>query len=163
MRIMPPQGSVERSVFAPAAMCQRSVMNANPKFIAAAAHVDDAAVKPLPNSRKVYVEGSRGDVRVPMREIVQSDTPASFGAERNAPVYFYDTSAPYTDHHVRIDIRQGLPALRGARLADSKLAELRFDLKRAPRRARVPRRVTQKHYARKGIVTPEMEYIAIRE
>ena len=126
-------------------------MNANPRFIAAAAHVDDAAVKPLPNSRKVYVEGSRGDVRVPMREIVQSDTPASFGAERNPPVYVYDTSGPYTDPQVRIDIRQGLPALRGAwiaergdseelpgpssrygreRLADPKLAELRFDLKR---------------------------------
>jgi len=58
-------------------------MNANPKFIAATAHVDDAAVKPLPNSRKVYVEGSRPDLRVPMREIVQSDTAASFGAEKN--------------------------------------------------------------------------------
>jgi phosphomethylpyrimidine synthase len=159
-------------------------MNANPKFIAAAAHVDDAAVKPLPNSRKVYVEGSRRDVRVPMREIVQSDTPASFGAERNPPVYVYDTSGPYTDPEVRIDIRQGLAALRGAwiaergdaedlpgpssrygreRLADPKLADLRFDLKRKPRRASAGRCVTQMHYARSGIVTPEMEYIAIRE
>jgi phosphomethylpyrimidine synthase len=159
-------------------------MNANPKFIAATAHVDDAAVKPLPNSRKVHVAGSRPDVRVPMREIVQSDTPASFGAEGNPPIFVYDTSGPYTDPEVRIDIRQGLAALRGAwiaergdtdelpgptsrygreRLADPKLAELRFDLKRRPRRARAGRRVTQMHYARKGLVTPEMEYIAIRE
>src|SRR5215467_3485235 len=159
-------------------------MNANPKFIAASAHVDDAAVKPLPNSRKIYVEGSRRDVRVPMREIVQSDTPASFGAETNPPVYVYDTSGPYTDPQVRIDIRQGLAALRAAwiaergdseqlpgptsrygreRLADPKLADLRFDLKRRPRRATAGRCVTQMHYARRGIVTPEMEYIAIRE
>src|SRR5215472_6209569 len=159
-------------------------MNANPKFIAAAAHVDDAAVKPLPNSRKIYVEGARRDVRVPMREIVQSDTPASFGAERNPPVCVYDTSGPYTDPGARIDIRQGLAALRGAwiaergdteelqgpsslygreRLADPRLADLRFDLKRRPRRAKAGRRVTQMHYARKGVVTPEMEYIAVRE
>src|SRR5215831_3707283 len=165
-------------------MCQRSAMNANPKFLAAAAHVDAAAVKPLPNSRKVYVEGARRDLRVPMREIVQSDTPASFGTERNAPVYVYDTSGPYTDPQVRIDIRQGLAALRGAwiaergdseelsgptsrygreRLADPKLADLRFDLKRRPLRAKAGRCVTQMHYARRGIVTPEMEYIAVRE
>ncbi len=159
-------------------------MNANPKFIAATAHVDAAAVKPLPNSRKVYAEGARPDVRVPMREIVQSDTPSSFGAEKNPPIYVYDTSGPYTDPQVRIDIRQGLPALRGKwvaerrdteelpgptsrygreRLADPKLAELRFDLKRKPRRAKAGRCVTQMHYAKKGVVTPEMEYIAVRE
>jgi phosphomethylpyrimidine synthase len=159
-------------------------MNANPKFIAATAHVDDAAVRPLPNSRKVHVEGSRPDVRVPMREIAQSDTPASFGTEKNPPVYVYDTSGPYTDPLARIDIRQGLQALRAKwiidrgdteelsgptsrygreRLADPKLAELRFDLKRKPRRAKPGGRVTQMHYARKGIVTREMEFIAIRE
>jgi phosphomethylpyrimidine synthase len=159
-------------------------MNANPQFIAATAHVDDAAVKPLPNSRKVYVEGSRPDVRVPMREIVQSDTPASFGAEKNPSVFVYDTSGPYTDPQARIDIRQGLQALRGEwiaerndteelpgptsrygreRLADPKLAGLRFDLKRKPRRAKTGRCVTQMHYAKNGMVTPEMEYIAIRE
>src|SRR5215467_15911101 len=118
MRIMPPQGSVERLVSAPAAMCQRSAMNANPKFIAAAAHVDAAAVKPLPNSRKIYVEGARRDVRVPMREIAQSDTPASFGAEANPPIYVYDTSGPYTDPAAKIDIRKGLPALRAAWIAE---------------------------------------------
>jgi phosphomethylpyrimidine synthase len=159
-------------------------MNANPKFLATSAHVDEAAVQPLPRSRKVYVEGSRRDIRVPMREISQSDTPAAFGAEANPPVYVYDTSGPYTDPDARIDIRSGLPALREAwigeradtevlegpssrygqeRLADAKLAELRFDLKRRPRRALAGANVTQMHYARRGVVTPEMEYIAIRE
>ncbi|HEY6862567.1 MAG TPA: phosphomethylpyrimidine synthase ThiC [Burkholderiales bacterium] len=159
-------------------------MNANPKFLAKTAHVDEAAVKPLPSSRKVYVEGSRPDVRVPMREIRQSDTPAQFGAEKNPPIYVYDTSGPYTDPAVAIDIRAGLAPLRGRwiaergdteelagptssygreRLADPKLAELRFDLKRRPRRAKAGRCVTQMHYAKQGIVTPEMEYIAIRE
>src|SRR5205823_361418 len=109
----------------------------------------------------------------PMREITQT------GA--NAPLVVYDTSGPYTDPEVRIDIRKGLPALREPwisgrgdsvvlagpssaygrqRLADPKLAELRFDLKRNPRRGKC---VTQMHYARRGIITPEMEYIALRE
>ncbi len=159
-------------------------MNAHPKFIASSAHVDEAAVQPLPRSRKVYVEGSRPDLRVPMREISQSDTPASFGAEANPPVFVYDTSGPYTDPAARIDIRKGLPPLRERwieergdtellagptsrygreRLADPKLAELRFDLKRLPRRAKAGASVTQMHYARRGIVTPEMEFVAIRE
>jgi len=159
-------------------------MNANPRFIAATAHVDEAAVQPLPRSRKVYIEGSRPDVRVPMREISQADTPASFGAEKNPPIFVYDTSGPYTDPDARIDIRNGLPALRARwieergdtetlagpssrfgveRLNDSKLAELRFNLKRHPRRAAAGKNVSQMHYARRGIVTPEMEYVAIRE
>ena len=87
-------------------------MNANPKFLNATAHVDEAAVKALPNSRKVYVEGSRPDIRVPMREISQSDTPAGMGAEKNPPIYVYDTSGPYTDPAVKIDIRSGLAPLR---------------------------------------------------
>src|SRR5438445_9071425 len=109
MRIMPPQGSVERLVLR-SLRCvrERSAMNANPKFIAETARVDEAAVKPMPNSRKVYVEGSRRDLLVPMREIVQSDTPASFGAEKNPAIFVYDTSGPYTDPQARIDIRQGL-------------------------------------------------------
>jgi phosphomethylpyrimidine synthase len=159
-------------------------MNANPKFLSATAHVDEAAVKPLPNSRKVYVEGSRPDIRVPMREIQQSDTPASFGAEGNPAIFVYDTSGPYTDPAVTIDIRSGLAPLRSAwieerndtealegptsrygreRLADPKLAQLRFNLKRNPRRARPGMNVTQMHYARRGLITPEMEFIAIRE
>ncbi len=159
-------------------------MNANPEFINRSAHVDEAAVQPLPNSRKIYVEGSRPDIRVPMREISQSDTPANFGAEKNPPIFVYDTSGPYTDPAVNIDIRAGLPSVRGTwidergdtetlpgltsefgrqRLNDPKLAELRFDLQRQPRKARAGLNVTQMHYARKGIITPEMEYIAIRE
>jgi phosphomethylpyrimidine synthase len=147
-------------------------MNANPKFLAATAHVDDAAVQPLPSSRKVHV----GPLRVPMREISQSGG--------NPPIAVYDTSGPYTDPAATIDIRKGLLPFRQAwieargdtvlldgptseygkkRLLDPKLAELRFDLRRKPRRARSGRRVTQMHYARKGIVTPEMEFIAARE
>jgi phosphomethylpyrimidine synthase len=159
-------------------------MNANPKFLSATAHVDEAAVKPLPNSRKVYVEGSSPDIQVPMREIVQSDTPASFGAEKNPPIYVYDTSGPYTDPQAKIDVRAGLLPLREkwilgrndteklsgpsseygrSRLTDPKLAELRFNLKRKPLRAKRGMNVTQMHYARRGIITPEMEFIAIRE
>jgi len=159
-------------------------MNANPKFLAQTAQVDQAAVKPLPNSRKVYAQGSRPDIRVPMREITQSETPASFGAEKNPPILVYDTSGPYTDPQASIDIRAGLPAARAAwieergdtqdlpgptsrfgreRLADPTLASLRFELRRRPRRARQGRCVTQMYYARKGIVTPEMEFIVIRE
>ena len=159
-------------------------MNANPQFLAATATVDEAAIQPLPNSRKIYIQGSRPDLRVPMREVSQSDTPASFGAEKNPPVYVYDTSGPYTDPAVKIDIRSGLAALRAAwiaerndteelagptsaygieRLNDPKLAELRFNLHRKPRRAIDGKNVTQMHYAKKGIITPEMEYIAIRE
>ncbi len=155
-------------------------MNANPKFLAATAQVDDAAIKPLPNSRKVYV----GALRVPMREVSQSDTPSMFGGEKNPPVYVYDCSGPYTDPAAKIDIRKGLPALREPwildrkdsellqgpssafgreRLADPKLAELRFDLHRKPRRAKPGMNVSQMHYARKGIITPEMEFIAVRE
>jgi phosphomethylpyrimidine synthase len=160
-------------------------MNANEKFIAAKAHVDEAAVAPLPNSRKIYVEGSRPDIRVPMREITQSDTSESMGFERNPPVFVYDCSGPYTDPNAKIDIRSGLPALRQTwieergdteqladlssefgrmRAADKSLDELRFPgLHRQPRRAKAGANVTQMHYARKGIITPEMEYIAIRE
>jgi len=163
-------------------------MNANPKFIAATAAVDDAAIVPLPRSRKVYVTGSRPDLRVPMREIAQSDTPSAFGAESNPPLSVYDTSGPYTDPQAKIDIRSGLAPLRAGwidergdteelpgpssrygveRLGDPRLAELRFNLKRLPRRARGGPNgvgnVTQMHYARRGIVTPEMEFIAIRE
>jgi phosphomethylpyrimidine synthase len=153
-------------------------MNANPKFLAATAHVDSAAIQPLPNSRKVHV----GPLRVPMREVSQSDTPSMFGGEKNPPIYVYDCSGPYSDPEAKIDIRSGLPALREPwivarndtevlpgpssrygveRLNDPKVAEMRFNLKRQPRRGK--RNVTQMHYARRGIVTPEMEFIAVRE
>ncbi|MSQ48842.1 MAG: phosphomethylpyrimidine synthase ThiC, partial [Betaproteobacteria bacterium] len=159
-------------------------MNAHPKFLATTAQVDEAAIKPLPNSRKIYVEGSRADLRVPMREITQADTPTMFGGEKNPPVFVYDCSGPYTDPAAKIDIRSGLAPLRQPwiaerndtdllvgpssqygieRLHDPKLAELRFNLKRTPRRAKAGMNVSQMHYARQGIVTPEMEFIAIRE
>src|SRR3954467_6846446 len=123
-------------------------MSANPKFLAATAQVDQAAVKSLPNSRKIYVTGSKPDIRVPMREISQADTPAEFGAEKNPPIWVYDTSGPYSDPDVKIDIRSGLHALRAnwiagrndtealpgpsshfgvERMNDPKLGELRFD------------------------------------
>ncbi len=163
-------------------------MNANEKFIASTAHVDEAAVKSLPNSRKVYITGSRPDIRVPMREISQSDTPAASGekseAEKNPSLCVYDCSGPYTDPSVKIDIRKGLAPMRQGwidergdtealpqlssaygreREADPQLAEMRFDLKRLPRRAKSGSNVSQMHYARKGIITPEMEFITIRE
>ena len=159
-------------------------MNANDRFYARDARVDAAAVQPLAASRKTYVAGTRPDIRVPMREISQSDTPAAMGAEENPPIFVYDTSGPYTDPAATIDIRRGLPALRAAwigergdtieldgptsgygrtRLADPALAGLRFDLHRKPRRAKPGANVSQMHYARRGIVTPEMEFVAIRE
>ncbi|MCA3059506.1 MAG: phosphomethylpyrimidine synthase ThiC, partial [Rhodocyclaceae bacterium] len=165
-------------------------MNAptNPKFLESTASVDEAAIKPLPNSRKVYIGGSRPDIRVPMREISQSDTPLQMSGtgkgEKNPAIFVYDTSGPYTDPNVKIDIRSGLAPLREKwieerndtiqldgpsskygidRLNEKKLDELRFNLKRKPRVAKASMNVSQMHYAKRGIVTPEMEYIAIRE
>jgi len=154
------------------------------KFLNETASVDEGATKPFAKSRKVYVEGSRPDIRVPFREISLSDTPSAFGAEKNPPVVVYDTSGPYTDPTINIDIRDGLPALRSKwieerndteqldgpssafgqqRKVDPELAEMRFNLTRLPRRAKPGKNVSQMHYARQGIITPEMEFIAIRE
>jgi phosphomethylpyrimidine synthase len=159
-------------------------MNANPKFLNVSAELDEDATKAFPKSRKVYVTGSRPDIRVPFREISLSDTPSAFGADKNPPVVVYDTSGPYTDPNVQIDIRNGLPALRAKwieergdtevlagptskygheRKTDPSLAEMRFNLTRPPRRAKAGKNVSQMHYARQGIITPEMEFIAIRE
>ena len=87
-------------------------MNAPEKFVATAAKVDQAAIASLPNSRKIYVQGSRADIQVPMREISQSDTPTGFGGEKNPPVFAYDCSGPYTDATAQIDIRAGLSPIR---------------------------------------------------
>ena len=159
-------------------------MNANPKFLNTTAELDESATRAFPKSRKVYVPGCRQDIQVPFREISLSDTPSAFGAEKNPAVMVYDTSGPYTDPKVKIDIRQGLPAMRAPwiaerddteilsalssqygnqRKADPALAGLRFNLVRKPRRAKSGGNVTQMHYARQGIITPEMEFIAIRE
>ncbi len=159
------------------------------KFSREDARVDDASIGALPNSEKVYITGSRDDICVPMRKISQDDTPTDMAlsgktSEANPAIYVYDTSGPYTDPNVNIDIRDGLAPLRSAwidaredtqlldepssdygktRLNDAKLAALRFNLQRTPRRAKAGKNVTQMHYARQGIITPEMEYIAIRE
>ncbi|MGI4856905.1 MAG: phosphomethylpyrimidine synthase ThiC [Janthinobacterium lividum] len=160
-------------------------MNAKPEFLSSDARVDAAAIQPLPQSHKAYITGSRPDLRVPMRLIHQGDTPASFGAEPNPPVFVYDTSGPYSDPGAEIDIRSGLAPVRGgwidergdtetlagpssafgrARAADERTAALRFPgLHRTPRRARAGANVTQMHYARQGLITPEMEYVALRE
>ncbi|HEY0913703.1 MAG TPA: phosphomethylpyrimidine synthase ThiC, partial [Solimonas sp.] len=139
--------------------------------------------RPFPSSRKIYVEGPQG-VRVPMREVSLTATKTRDGLEPNPPVTVYDTSGPYTDPAARIDLQAGLPALREPwiaargdteqlrgpssiygriRAADDKTADLRFDHIRAPRKAKAGANVSQMYYARQGIVTPEMEYIAIRE
>jgi phosphomethylpyrimidine synthase len=148
------------------------------------AQVDSASVAPLPGSQKIYVEGSRPDIRVPMREIALTDTQTEKGPEKNASIRVYDTSGPYTDPAVSIDVRKGLPDVRSQwilerndtelldsssstytqeRLDDTNLAHLRFRHLRVPRRAKAGCNVSQMHYAKKGIITPEMEYIAIRE
>ena len=139
-------------------------------------------------SKKVYVEGSRPDIRVPMREIELTPTTGSFGEEENLPVRVYDTSGPYTDLEYSVDIRKGLPALRSAWIQermdveDYEGREIKPEdngyqdkndpranhkvfpgLKRNPFRAKQGKNVTQLHYAKKGIITPEMEFIAIRE
>ncbi|MDP3090159.1 MAG: phosphomethylpyrimidine synthase ThiC [Nitrospira sp.] len=141
---------------------------------------------PFPASRKIHVSGAHPGVRVPMREISLSPTKSMNGGAPtpNEPITIYDTSGPYTDLSVTIDARAGLAPLRRQwvldradveelsdvssqygrmRKADSKLDELRFQHIRKPLRAKAGQNVTQIHYARKGIVTPEMEFIAIRE
>ncbi|KPQ24266.1 MAG: phosphomethylpyrimidine synthase [Halomonas sp. HL-48] len=162
----------------------KTVKNRTSHFLAETAQVDAAAIAPLPGSRKVYVEGSRPDIRVPFREISLSPTKTTGIDEENPPLLVYDTSGPYTDPEANNDLRKGLPALRRAwieerddteflsgptseygnrRANDPTLAQLRFDLTRTPRRAKPGKNVTQLYYARKGIITPEMEFIAIRE
>lgn len=120
---------------------------------------------PVIGSRKVYVDGSLDGVRVPMREIALSPTRLRDGSfEENPPFVLYDTSGPYTDPEVRIDVRQGLPRLRTAWISARGDSEQETGKNgNSPQRAKVGRRVTQVHYARDGVVTPEMEYIAIRE
>jgi phosphomethylpyrimidine synthase len=160
-------------------------MSAIPEeFIKKTTQLSDDVTRPFPNSAKIHVEGSRPDIRVPMRQIQQADTPASFGVEKNPPITVYDTSGPYSDPEASIDLMAGLPDVRAGwiderndtellggpssefgheRQADPELAHLRFEHIRNPRRAVSGRNVSQMHYAKQGIITPEMEFAAIRE
>jgi phosphomethylpyrimidine synthase len=160
-------------------------MSAKPEhFLDRITELDDRTRYTFSGSGKVYVQGSRPDIQVPMREITLSDTLTQKGNEKNPPIRVYDTSGVYSDPAVEVDLRMGLPAIREAwidergdtellqgvsstfgklRQTDVQTAHLRFEHMRRPRRALEGANVTQLHYARKGIITPEMEYIAIRE
>lgn len=154
------------------------------KFLDKITRLDTTTRQHFPNSRKVYVQGSRPDMRVPMREITLTDTETERGPEPNAPIRVYDTSGAYSDPAALIDLRAGLPAIRApwieergdteilpsvsstygsARQQDVQTAHLRFEHIKQPRRAISGRNVSQLHYARQGIITPEMEFIALRE
>ncbi len=159
--------------------------NLSPADISAQ-HEQDAKdlTRILPASKKVYIQGSRPDIQVPMREIELTDTPTGLGGEQNPPLMVYDTSGVYTDPNVEINLNKGLPNIRDSwieerqdtekletlssvfgqeRLRDIRTAEIRFAHIQKPRRAKLGKNVTQMHYAKQGIITPEMEYIAIRE
>ncbi len=160
-------------------------MNARPAdLIAQTEQLSAEVTRPIPGSLKIHVEGSRADLRVPMREIALSQTPTLFGGEANAPVTVYDTSGPYSDPNVQIDLAAGLQPLRAkwieergdseqlagitsafgkAREHDPKLAHVRFPNRPPPRCAIAGANVSQMHYAKRGIITPEMEFVAIRE
>ena len=137
-----------------------------------------------PNSDKIYLSGSRADMRVPLRQIRQDDTVSAQGREPNPPIPVYDTSGPYGDPNAEIDLKQGLADVRGtwiaergdteqlaglsseygqARAHDPQTAHLRFNQITRPLRAQSGKNVTQMHYARQGIITPEMEFVALRE
>lgn len=154
-----------------------------------AQHDEDAKdlTRVSPASKKVYIQGSRPDIAVPFREISLTDTPtglAQGGLEKNEPILVYDTSGVYTDPNVQIDLNKGLPHVRQnwilerddseelsgltsqfgrERLKDIRTQNIRFAHISKPRRAKLGKNITQMHYAKQGIITPEMEYIAIRE
>ena len=156
---------------------------------AASDYIYNLTGQPFPNSHKVYVEGTQDNVRVGMREITLSDTFIGGTEENpvfepNAPIRVYDTSGPYTDPDFKLDVRKGLEKYREKwiesrgdtevldsvtsqfsqqRMADEGLDHIRFEHLPKIRRAKAGKNVTQMHYARQGIVTPEMEYVAIRE
>jgi len=160
-------------------------MSAIPEeFIKNTAKLSEEVTRPFRNSRKVYVTGSRDDIRVGMREIDQDNTPDSMGFEVNPPIPVYDTSGAFSDPEVEIDLMKGMPDVRSnwiierndteqldgptsefghTRQNDPELAHLRFEHISKPRRALPGKNVSQMHYARQGIITPEMEYVAIRE
>ena len=159
-----------------------------PKALQASPPVPPSPVdRPLPGSQKDYVVGNRADLRVPVRKVPLTATSGRFGTRDNPPMFLYDTSGPYTDPAVTTDVRSGLAPLRrtwideradveeytgrviqpsddGIRGSSAKPAAEPFPgLRRKPLRARADQRVTQLHYARRGIITPEMEFVALRE
>ena len=159
-------------------------MSASQELHTQTARLSADVTGPLPGSRKTYQTGSRPDLRIGMREIEQSPSAASFGTQHNPPIPVYDTSGPYTDPEAVIDIESGLPALRAdwiaerndtqvldipssrygqKRLSDMTLDAIRMQSVRQPLLSRGGCAVTQMHYARRGIITPEMEYVALRE
>ncbi len=156
----------------------------NNKFLDKDDKVNQDAIQPFPSSNKMYVAGQNHNLKAPMREIHLQDTPTEFGGEVNASVHVYDTSGPYTDPNVAIDLRKGLPDVRSEWIAarndtetlsqassdfaiqqlnNAKLSALRFEHLRQPLKAKSGKNVSQMHYARQGIITAEMEYVAIRE
>ncbi|MDD9895204.1 MAG: phosphomethylpyrimidine synthase ThiC [Gammaproteobacteria bacterium] len=160
-------------------------MNANPDhFLQKISSLDTSTKQHFPNSRKVYVQGSRSEIQVTKREIRLTATETESGIEENAAVRVYDSSGIYSDKEAQINLRAGLPPIRAswidervdteildsvsstygqARQSDLNTAHLRFEHLKKPKRAKPGSNVTQLHYARQGIITPEMEYIAIRE
>jgi len=160
-------------------------MSTNPEqFASAAAKVDPLAIASFPNAKKFYVSGSRTDIQVPMRKISQQPTEVAGNMLTNPDIVVYDTSGPYTDPEANIDLRRGLPRLREAwieeradteilaetssaygrlRTVDPVVEAMRFAHRTQPRRALPGANVSQMHYARRGVVTPEMEFVAIRE
>ncbi len=160
-------------------------MSAIPEeFIRQTTQLSAEVTQPFSGSKKIYVQGSRSDIQVPMREISQDDTQMNEDVEKNPPITVYDTSGIYTDPDAQIDLLKGLPALREnwiaerndteqlsgpsseygqQRQSDPELAHLRFEHISAPRKAISGKNVSQMHYARQGIITPEMEFVAIRE
>ncbi len=160
-------------------------MSAIPEsFLENTAKLSEEITQPFPNSRKVYIQGSRADIRVGIREISQASTAASISTEENPVIPVYDTSGPFTDPEVEINLLKGIPSIRNGWIDDRNdtelldgpsseygierqnspaLAHLRFEHIRNPRVAQAGKNVSQMHYARQGIITPEMEYVAIRE
>jgi phosphomethylpyrimidine synthase len=161
-------------------------MSANPRdeLRNPAAILGEAVTRPFPGSAKIHVSGSRADLRVAMREVQQAATPGIDGPEANPAIVLYDTSGPYTDPDHRVDLLAGLPERRASWVEErgdsaqlpgpsssfgqaparsDEMAQLTFPARRVPRRANPGCNVTQMHYARRGIVTPEMEYVALRE
>ncbi|MBL7002400.1 MAG: phosphomethylpyrimidine synthase ThiC [Gammaproteobacteria bacterium] len=160
-------------------------MSAIPEdFINKTSQLSSDITKPFPRSEKIYIKGSRDDINVGMREVSCDETTTSNGVEVNPPITIYDTSGPFTDPNIEIDLMKGIPDVRSAwiieredtealeglssdfgnsRKNDESLDHLRFEHIKVPRKAKAGKNVSQMHYARQGIITPEMEYVAIRE